>query len=53
MATLNAAKALGIHETVGNFEVGKIFDAILVDLDTETSNVQSLENENLKVKVVK
>lgn len=33
MATENGAKALGLEDQIGNFVVGKDFDALVVDLD--------------------
>ncbi|GAB5371068.1 hypothetical protein AAMO2058_001547500 [Amorphochlora amoebiformis] len=34
MATLGGAAALGLQDKIGSFEVGKRFDAVLVDLET-------------------
>ncbi|XP_022909822.1 guanine deaminase isoform X2 [Onthophagus taurus] len=39
LATLGGAAALGIEEKVGNFEVGKEFDAVIVDMDVKNSAV--------------
>ncbi|KAF5304832.1 hypothetical protein FQR65_LT07849 [Abscondita terminalis] len=38
MATLGGAKALSIDEIVGNFEVGKDFDALIVDMNVKNGN---------------
>ncbi|KAF5304831.1 hypothetical protein FQR65_LT07848 [Abscondita terminalis] len=38
MATLGGAKALSIDEVVGNFKVGKDFDAIIVDMNVKNGN---------------
>ena len=49
MATLNAAQALGIDEELGNFEKGKYFDALLVDLNTPSKPVDSYSDESFEV----
>ena len=33
MATLGGAEVLGMGDTVGSFEVGKVFDALVIDLE--------------------
>ncbi|KAI9487959.1 guanine deaminase [Zychaea mexicana] len=35
LATLGGARVLGLHDTTGNFVVGKAFDALVVDLDSQ------------------
>ncbi|EFA06106.1 guanine deaminase [Tribolium castaneum] len=42
MATLGGAKALALDNEIGNFEVGKSFDAVIVDLDIEHSSADLL-----------
>eukprot|EP00057_Strongylocentrotus_purpuratus_P003807 XP_003727405.1 PREDICTED: guanine deaminase [Strongylocentrotus purpuratus] len=44
IATLGGSQVLGIEDTVGNFEVGKEFDALLVTMDTEDSPFEIFEN---------
>lgn len=41
MATLGGAQSLGLGSEIGNFEEGKQFDALLVDLDVEDSPVDT------------
>ncbi|KAF5304827.1 hypothetical protein FQR65_LT07844 [Abscondita terminalis] len=38
MATLGGAKALSIDKVVGNFKVGKDFDALIVDMNVKNGN---------------
>lgn len=35
LATLGGAKALFLDDVIGNFEVGKSFDALLIDIDSD------------------
>ncbi|KAF5304749.1 hypothetical protein FQA39_LY09526 [Lamprigera yunnana] len=42
LATLGGAKALSIDDTVGNFAVGKNFDALIVDMNVEYGNAKCL-----------
>ena len=49
MVTLNAAKGLGIDDELGNFEPGKIFDALLIDLDTPSSPVDTYAEDTFEV----
>ena len=44
MATLGGAEVLGIEDTVGSFEVGKVFDALVVDVEGVAS--VDLEEDN-------
>ncbi|KAB0804740.1 hypothetical protein PPYR_01710 [Photinus pyralis] len=39
LATLGGAKALSMDDKIGNFEVGKEFDALIVDLDVQNGPV--------------
>ncbi|XP_044740578.1 guanine deaminase-like [Chrysoperla carnea] len=39
LATLGGAQALRIDDRVGNFKVGKEFDALLIDLDSENTPI--------------
>lgn len=48
LATLGGAKALNVEETVGNFEVGKEFDALLVDVDAGA--IDRFEGSKLEAK---
>jgi guanine deaminase len=43
MATRGGAKAVGLGDTVGCFDVGKKFDAQLIDLSATNSNVTSFD----------
>ncbi|RZC33337.1 guanine deaminase, partial [Asbolus verrucosus] len=42
LATLGGAKALALDDQIGNFQVGKSFDAIIVDLDVKSSSADYL-----------
>lgn len=42
LATLGGAKALSLDASIGNFEVGKDFDALVVDLNVEDSSADYL-----------
>ncbi|KAI8149675.1 guanine deaminase [Fennellomyces sp. T-0311] len=44
LATLGGAKVLNLHNRIGNFVVGKAFDALVVDLDSKGS-VDLMGNE--------
>ncbi|KAG0233095.1 guanine deaminase [Mortierella sp. GBAus27b] len=39
LATMGGARVMGLEDTIGNFEVGKEFDAILVNMATKGSPV--------------
>ncbi|XP_071153846.1 guanine deaminase-like [Mytilus edulis] len=45
MATLGGAQVLDLADTVGNFEVGKAFDALAVDVTKEGSQIDIFEND--------
>ncbi|KAJ8978753.1 hypothetical protein NQ317_002158 [Molorchus minor] len=42
LATLGGAEALALEEEIGNFAIGKDFDALIVDMDAEGSSVDFL-----------
>ncbi len=44
MATLGGAKGLQLGDITGNFEQGKEFDALVVDLDVENSPIDSFRS---------
>ncbi|XP_063908467.1 guanine deaminase [Zophobas morio] len=44
LATLGGAKALSLDDKIGNFQIGKSFDAVIVDLDVENSSVDYLSD---------
>ncbi|XP_053403346.1 guanine deaminase-like [Mercenaria mercenaria] len=48
LATLEGAKALSLDTVVGNFEVGKEFDALLIDLDSPDSHVDVFDEDTLE-----
>ncbi|KAF2009412.1 guanine deaminase [Aaosphaeria arxii CBS 175.79] len=41
MATLGGAKVVGLGDSIGNFAVGKQFDAVLVDMDSGLGGVNA------------
>lgn len=41
MATMGGAKVVGLSEHIGNFEAGKQFDAVIVDMRTERGGVNA------------
>ncbi|CAH1252146.1 GDA [Branchiostoma lanceolatum] len=43
MATLGGAEVLALDDTIGNFEVGKDFDALLVDMESSNSRVDTFD----------
>lgn len=51
LATLGGAEALALHGTCGNFEVGKSFDGLLIDISVdplEVFDIPSNPDENIK-----
>ncbi|KAJ8970933.1 hypothetical protein NQ314_000956 [Rhamnusium bicolor] len=42
LATLGGAEALALEDKTGNFEAGKDFDALIIDMDIENSSVDYL-----------
>ncbi|XP_060817178.1 guanine deaminase isoform X1 [Bombus pascuorum] len=48
MATLGGAAALAIDNQVGNFEVGKEFDALIVDTDVSDGLLNNLQSSTLE-----
>ncbi|XP_055716396.1 guanine deaminase [Phlebotomus papatasi] len=60
LATLGGAEALNLSQKIGNFEVGKEFDALLIDIDVDpidvyTPNVEGIKDkpENLEERIQK
>ena len=48
LATMGGARVMGLDSTVGNFDVGKAFDAIVVDTDAATgSNIEIYAHDEL------
>lgn len=45
--------ALGLGEKVGNFEVGKEFDALIVDLSQGDGNIELWPNETIEDRISK
>lgn len=45
LGTVGGAKALGIYDRVGSFEVGKQFDAQLIDLESQDSSVHVFHHQ--------
>ncbi|KAI9276759.1 guanine deaminase [Phascolomyces articulosus] len=53
LATLGGARVLGLQDTIGNFVVGKAFDALIVDLGSSQGSVDLMGNETPLQKVEK
>ena len=53
LATLGGAKVLNIDSIVGNFQVGKCFDALLVGLDSESHPIHTFPHDGLEEKFEK
>lgn len=53
MATLGGAQALGISDKVGNFEIGKDFDALVIDLAQGDGNLEIWPNETVEDRLSK
>ncbi|KAL7300514.1 guanine deaminase [Trichogramma pretiosum] len=51
LATLGGAEALALSDKVGNFEVGKEFDALVIDLDSPNSVLDNLQSYTLQEKL--
>ncbi|KAH8304921.1 hypothetical protein KR018_005045 [Drosophila ironensis] len=52
LATLGGAKALAMDHLTGNFEVGKQFDALLIDVSVVTDPVRRLTTDELLEKFI-
>jgi guanine deaminase len=46
MATLGGARVLGMEDKVGGFEVGKEFDAIVVQMGTDRGTIDLFDHDN-------
>ncbi|XP_014679178.1 PREDICTED: guanine deaminase-like, partial [Priapulus caudatus] len=53
MATLGGAEVLNIDDKVGNFVVGKDFDALVVDVSCDTTGFDVFEDESPEDKITK
>ncbi|XP_053971668.1 guanine deaminase isoform X1 [Hylaeus volcanicus] len=53
MATLGGAKALAMEHEIGNFVVGKEFDALVVDTNISVGHLDDLRNYTLEEKLQK
>ncbi|XP_052784467.1 guanine deaminase-like [Mya arenaria] len=53
LATLGGAKALGLDNRIGNFAVGKDFDALLIDPSADGSHVDVLPDDSFSDSVDK
>jgi len=47
MATIGGSEAVGMKDRIGNFEVGKAFDAVIVDGAVQNSPFDIFDNETL------
>lgn len=48
MATLGGARALALGDKIGNFQVGKEFDALIVDVNVDQSSVDYFFTDDVK-----
>ncbi|KAG0074097.1 hypothetical protein BGZ90_011031, partial [Linnemannia elongata] len=48
LATVGGARVMGLEDTIGNFEVGKEFDAILVNASTDNSPVDIHDHDTVE-----
>ncbi|GJJ77069.1 guanine deaminase [Entomortierella parvispora] len=53
LATLGGAKVMGLGETIGSFEVGKDFDAVLVNTAVKNSPLDSFGRDTVQTKFEK
>ncbi|XP_045030070.1 guanine deaminase-like isoform X1 [Daphnia magna] len=53
MATLGGAQALGLDDKVGNFEIGKEFDALVVNLAPTDGNLEVWPDESMENRLSK
>ncbi|GAB6026271.1 hypothetical protein CHUAL_012479 [Chamberlinius hualienensis] len=51
LATLGGSQVIGLENKIGNFEVGKDFDALLVDPTVSDGPIDSFVNDNLKTRL--
>lgn len=47
LATIGGAQVMGLDDKIGNFEVGKCFDALIVDVSQGMINIEGWENDGL------
>ncbi|KAF3423352.1 hypothetical protein E2986_06296 [Frieseomelitta varia] len=53
MATLGGAAALAMDNQIGNFEVGKEFDALVIDIDISDGLLNNLQSSTLEERLQK
>ena len=53
LATVGGARVMELEKTIGNFEVGKEFDAILVNTAVENSPVDVFDHDTVETKFEK
>ncbi|CAD1472802.1 unnamed protein product, partial [Heterotrigona itama] len=53
MATLGGAAALAMDNQIGNFEVGKEFDALVIDIDVSDGLLNNLQSSTLEERLQK
>ncbi|KAI8600796.1 metal-dependent hydrolase, partial [Dissophora ornata] len=53
LATIGGAHVVELQDTIGNFETGKEFDAILVNTSTENSPVDVFDHDTVETKFEK
>uniref|UniRef100_A0A6A7FP15 Guanine deaminase n=2 Tax=Hirondellea gigas TaxID=1518452 RepID=A0A6A7FP15_9CRUS len=51
MATLGGAKVLSMDDKIGNFEIDKEFDALLIDVQAKGSPIDVFSQDNVEMKV--
>lgn len=45
---MNHISALALDKVIGNFEIGKDFDALIIDPDCEDSHIDVFEEDTLE-----
>ncbi|KAF8966201.1 hypothetical protein BGZ46_000413 [Entomortierella lignicola] len=53
LATVGGARVMELEDTIGNFEVGKEFDAILVNTNVDNSPVDVFDHDTIETKFEK
>lgn len=53
LATMGGARVMELQDTIGNFEVGKEFDAILVNIAVDNSPIDIFDHDDIETKFEK